>query len=335
MDNPHYSVEELIDRPDFREWTLDPQRGNQYWTKLQREQEPMRPIIHEASRIVKLLSWEEPKLPKNEYSNSLSRLQKEITQIKVRSKKATFDFSWLKVAAVLLPIFVAATTYYFFAPRQQSEFKNIVFTTPAGQNSSITLPDGSEVMLKGSTRIEVSEGYGKHNRNIEIDGEAFFSVQRNEELPFQVKAASFLVRVLGTRFNMKAYSEDPSIYTTLVHGKIEVTEAISHHHSILTPGDQLVFMKDSLIARKQKVNTQFFDRWHGQGMIYEKVPVVQIIKDIERIYDVHVQYNGDFLSKKVLTCVFEPGEPLEKVLQVIARTASFKYEIDNRNIIIK
>lgn len=335
MERHIYTVEELIDLADFRDWALGRTPGNKFWTDIRNEQVENKKNIDEAVRIVRLLSWDEANLPFLEYKSSLERLQQKMKTKRSSLRMLVFSSGWSKVAAVLVPMFLAIAAYYLIEQRTDQKLGNFVFSTPAGQNSLIVLPDGSELTMKSSTRIEIAEGFGKRNRELTIDGEAFFSVQHNEKLPFLVNARSFQVRVLGTRFNLKAYSDDSHIYTTLVQGKIEVKEEQSKHYSILNPGEQLVFGKESLVAEKRNVDTQLFDRWHGQGMIYEKVPVTEILKDIERIYNVDVNYDGEFKSGNVLTCVFEPGESLEKVLEVVGRTASFTYKLEKKNVILK
>lgn len=97
---------------------------------------------------------------------------------------------------------------------------------PLGSRTKLTLPDGTLVWLNAGSRITYSQGFGVGNRKIELIGEGYFEVKRNEEVPFLVKTNSLLVKVLGTKFNFRDYPDDAEAIVSLSEGKVALNNLL-------------------------------------------------------------------------------------------------------------
>ena len=130
-------------------------------------------------------------------------------------------------------------------------------STPRGGEFKITLEDGTEVWLNAETTLRYPETFDGDERRVEVSGEAYFKVAKNAEKPFYVVSGGQEVRVLGTEFNVHAYQDEPTIFTTLVEGSISLKPVEGNRSELmLTPGNQAVFSRSDASARVRKVDTE-------------------------------------------------------------------------------
>ena len=153
----------------------------------------------------------------------------------------------LKIAAVLIPVFLLGgiLSYYIMGNRTKPE--NITYTeirAPYGARTEIGLPDGSTVWLNAGSKIKYMNVFNIDNREIQLNGEAYFKVAKNADLPFDVKTGDLDIQALGTEFNVKSYDDEDIIETTLVEGKIAIKQGRKKKETIyLEPNQQAVYMK--------------------------------------------------------------------------------------------
>ena len=135
-------------------------------------------------------------------------------------------------AAVVLGIGVSLSTLYLTNQENLSTVGNYKLVTSKGEKSYLQLPDGTRVWLNSCTTLEYAENYGHSNRSIYLDGEAYFEVAKNKDLPFVVKANGIDVKAIGTAFNVSAYMEDSQLTTTLFNGKVAVQPTLTKQEVI-------------------------------------------------------------------------------------------------------
>ena len=124
-----------------------------------------------------------------------------------------------KAAAVVALVVGASLASYRYAVTSQPE-RQFEVVTAFGQKSSVTLPDGTRIWLNSGSRVSYSSAFNSRSRTVNLEGEAYFSVARNEQLPFVVQADGMSVTALGTKFNVKAYANEEEVVATLVEGRI-------------------------------------------------------------------------------------------------------------------
>ena len=159
---------------------------------------------------------------------------------------------FVRIVAVVIPICLLAGGLLYYIP---SENEQIEISTAYGEQKRLVLPDSSEVWLNAGSTITYPKTFTKENRVVTLDGEAYFSVRKDDAKPFIVETSQLSVKVLGTKFNVKAYANDANITTTLTSGKVEVSTQ-SRPPQTLKPNEQLTYDKSTILL-EQSVNKAF------------------------------------------------------------------------------
>ena len=170
----------------------------------------------------------------------------------------------------------------------KSEGNNRV-EVPRGGTYSLVLADGTTVYLNSGSSLEFPSRFSGAERRVKVNGEAYFEVKRDEAHPFVVSVGKMDVKVLGTSFNVKAYGEDPGIYTTLVEGRV----AILHEGKAaceLKPGEQSYYNKEVGNVTVREVETDVYTAWKDGMFYFKDMPLGEILKTVARWYDLEVFY---------------------------------------------
>ena len=164
---------------------------------------------------------------------------------------------------------------------------------PRGGEFSLTLSDGTEVYMNADSKLRFPTKFGKNERVVELEGEAYFQVARNEKSPFIVKSSCMAIKVLGTEFNVSAYSEDSVIQTTLVRGSVEVSSERGGQSVVLHPGEQSVLNRQDYSLSVCTVDVSYAMAWKEGRLRFKEKPLSEVMKVISRWYDVEVVYEED------------------------------------------
>lgn len=205
---------------------------------------------------------------------------------------------------------------------------NIV-KTEAGGNFKLILPDHSTVWLNSNTTIRYSTDFSK-TRKIILSGEAFFEVTKNE-LPFSVEANRNIVKVLGTRFNVSAYS-GRSMETTLVRGSVEVSSPTSKQ--LLKPNQQARISQGDGSINVKEVNTEIYTSWIDGIFEFRSIPLDQIMEQLAQWYDIDVMYETPQLKGVLFTGSLYKGNSLGYTLQIIEDISDVQFRNENGKIYI-
>ena len=245
---------------------------------------------------------------------------------------------WLKIAAVLLLPALVVGIYYLI--RHQPEEQAITYeekTNQRGQKSKISLPDGTVVWLNAASRLRYVRDFFDGRREVVLEGEAFFDVAENEQLPFKVITGEVETVALGTSFNINAFPENQSLGISLVTGKV----AVSHQHQghlaeeiILDPGEKLLF--DPVTDDFTKLNFDYRKEvsWK-QGVIYfENADMEYVRATLERWFNVDFVFRNQPKRPWHFSGEFD-NSSLERVLERIAYTERFSFEISANIVTIE
>jgi transmembrane sensor len=249
-----------------------------------------------------------------------------LTSLKIRMNRL---FTILgKAAAVLFIPLLATAIYFYFNQTTSSEL--LTLSTQKGEKTSVILPDGSKVWLNVDTKLSYPVDYGVKSRSLELVGEAYFEVEKNDELPFEVASADIVTIALGTKFVVSAYPENSFVKSSLLEGSVEVQ--YGSKNGLLKPGYQLVFYKN-----KSEVNIKPFDEnyelaWKHNQLVFRLTPFADVITELEKWFDVEIDYDPVVFKTETLTVQFEEYESLETILRVIAKANGFKYSIKDKNV---
>jgi transmembrane sensor len=231
---------------------------------------------------------------------------------------------WVQVASVaailVLGLLLGSVVTYLLSGNQFNQ-EQLVFETPRGEKSMVTLPDGSEVWLNANSRL-VYNSFSANYRQVELKGEAFFKVARNEHAPFVVKTNECSVEVLGTTFNVMAYDEFGRKEITLLSGKVNVH--LGDDEQVLKPGQALI-LKDQKFQIVE-VNASQSSVWVDNKFNFQNIPLSELMKRLENWYDVDITLDNRTGREVNFTGTFKNEETIWQVLDAIKVYTPIKYD---------
>ncbi len=218
------------------------------------------------------------------------------------------------------------------SPVRYTEYYN-----PKKSRLKVKLPDGSIVTLGGKSRVKYLASFEGNNRDIYLEGEAFFEVTKKPNKPFTVYTGNVHTQVLGTSFKVSALPKAP-VEVAVVTGKVRVSYHGGNASSDLAtmlPGDKISWADNKL--SKGKIDTRDVLAWKNELMVFKKQTLKNILDVFQKHYGVHITVvNKGFLTEKISLSLDEKM-PLEKAMNVLAVTAGFEHSINasSRTVIIK
>lgn len=206
---------------------------------------------------------------------------------------------------------------------------------PKGGEYKLVLADGTEVWLNADTKIRYQVNFdATKTRTVFLErGEAYFKVAKNPEKPFIVHHGDMEVQVLGTSFNVNAYSDD--IQTTLAEGKVKVSLNNAKAHLELAPGQQANFNIPAGTLEKQEVDIYPFVAWKDGILAFENVTMEMLMAQIGRLYDYDIQFRDESLKQLHYSGSTDKPADLRKILNIIQKTSKLKLTIKERTIIVE
>lgn len=254
-----------------------------------------------------------------------------------------FSFSgflkvYQKIAAFLLIPILGLGIWAGISLFSETEVRYTETFAPRGQKSQIVLADGTKVWLNSDTKIRYPGNFDKKQREIYLDGEAFFEVTKNEKQPFIVKTSGIDIKVLGTNFNVKAYSEEDQIETSLFEGKILiVNEGNVKSEKIETevnPGQSYLYSKNSNSLSINKFPQDEINGWKKNQLIFKDDTFSNLVRKVERWYNVKIIYDEKLFNDRHLTVELYEGERLELLMDIISLALSVDYIYNKGTIVL-
>lgn len=234
----------------------------------------------------------------------------------------------LSVAAsviILLGVVYGSYKYLSFSEPQKTSYVKVI--TTIGETKTVILPDGSTVTLNSCSRISYPEKFVGDQRLIDLVGEAYFQVARNEELPFIIKTDKFNVKVLGTEFNIKAYQESEISSVSVQSGKVQVD----------MPDAMMRLVTDEKMLINSQTNSYSKDKdenniavWRFGKLQFNKTPMRDVVKELERLYNYKISFKSNQAFDNLITGEHS-SKNLEYILKSIESITGIHYTIDEKN----
>ncbi len=200
---------------------------------------------------------------------------------------------------------------------------------PMGSRVSFNLPDGTTGMLNSGSHLNYSIPFIP-DRKVTLEGEAWFNVKSDEDHPFKIVTGDLLVRVLGTSFNICAYSPEEYIEIVLEVGKMELVNNRNNEIIMMNPAERL-FYQDGII-KKTLTDPKKYYAWTEGKLIFKGDPMKEVIRRIERWYNVKIEISDPELLDYSLWGTFE-DDKLEDVMRFLSMTSPLKYRITPRELL--
>ena len=234
-------------------------------------------------------------------------------------RRAFYLRLWQGVAACLL-VAVGAVGAILLRQRQQPVTMAQVYCG-AGDTRTISLPDGTEVMLNGATSIVYPEQFTGDCREVILLGEANFKVAKDASRPFVVKSSDVNVTALGTEFNLKAYPAHNEVRSTLLEGKVKVSYGENNDGFILQPSEQLVYNRNTGTASVAHPVVDDVTAWQRGELVFSNATLAEIIRELEVRFSHDFVYNTASLPSDRYTFRFRRGMKLAEVMEIVSDVA--------------
>lgn len=207
-------------------------------------------------------------------------------------------------------------------------------STEVGQRAQVALPDGTHVWLNASTQLIYRTSFWGRGRHINLVGEAYFEVVRNEIAPFTVNSRNIEVSVLGTKFNVRALPTEERVVTTLLSGSVQVNAPDYQGKGfLLKPGQTW-----SVDVKSYKGELMEYDRprdvllWINGKLIFEQETLGNIASTLEKHFDVHFIFDDIRLKSERYTCEFSTDDDIDKILDIVSLTNRLIYQKEGKQI---
>ena len=243
---------------------------------------------------------------------------------------------WRYAAVVAIIIAVGCISYWQGEVNVKDTFADISVEAPLGSKTKLYLPDGTVVWLNAGSRMTYSQGFGVDNRKVELEGEGYFEVKRNEKIPFFVKTKDLQLQVLGTKFNFRDYPEDHEVVVSLLEGKVGLNNLLREEkEAVLSPDERAVLNKANGLLTVESVTASNASQWTDGYLFFDEELLPDIAKELERSYNVKIHIANDSLKTFRFYGNFVRREQnIQEVLEALASTEKMQYKIEERNITI-
>ena len=279
----------------------------------------------------------------------------------VKSKSITLPYQWT-AATVVFALLAGMLLYYFGQVHVYTEatvsYQEIV--VPNGSRSKIRLPDGSYITVNAGTTVRYHTDFGKGHRDIWLDGEAYFVVEKSAT-PFIVHSGTVEIKAVGTEFNVRAYSSEDQVETTLISGKVLVrdTGGLSDlpEEVALLPNQKLIVAKRNVspddeeaiaasaaggvsqmskparnIIKQEHIDPAPNVSWKDEEWVIYRESLGDLSVKLERRYNVRIIFIDDHLKSFRYNGTL-PDEPLEQVLKMMSMVSPIRYTVTGKTVV--
>lgn len=252
--------------------------------------------------------------------------------------------AYYKLAAVLvLFLAIAGTMYYRNLNRTQPPPPEMVTQhISGGKKATVTLPDGTVVRLNSGSELTFPDRFPQNTREVVLQGEAFFDVVKDKKRPFIVRTGELTTRVLGTSFNVRAYENDGKVEVSVATGLVRVSgktdkdakdSTTTKQQLLLSPSQQAVYRPEEKSFTKRKIDINSIALWKDGILSFDKTPLDEAAKMLERWYGVKVILENPELKHCVIRGRHK-NESLANVLHTFQYSLGITYKITKDNVII-
>jgi ferric-dicitrate binding protein FerR (iron transport regulator) len=292
----------------------------------------------EAKDFINQLTSKRQSLPKSFIDNEWKRLSKNLGLNNNKKVPAPGKFRikiWQYAAAILILISVSGILITTSISNQRDKITYNEILVPRGQMKNILLPDKSLVFLNSDTRLRYSTGFGKKNREVFLEGEAYFEVAHDSRKPFIVHTCENDIEVLGTAFDVKAYPDGNIHQTSLVRGTVRISYQ-NKESCILNPNQIYLLIRDSKSSKVFMTETVGeYSSWTEGKIILRNSRFTDIAKDIERSHKLIFDIQNEQIRNCRYTGEFSTKDDIRTILGIICMTSPFDYEIAGDTVIIR
>jgi hypothetical protein len=221
------------------------------------------------------------------------------------------------------------------SPTEELVFDQVI--VPFGRRHSVTLSDGTIVHLNSGSKLVFPVKFSGKFREVYLKGEGYFDVKKNPDMLFIVKTDFIDVKVMGTKFNVSAYSDEPFVSTVLAEGSLTIfpkNKLFNNPEFLLQPGQGCFYNTESNNSTIREVDLMDYLSWKDGILQFKDQPLIDIIQRVKRYYNIPILIEGDKLSKTLISGKLVMTGDIIDVMNILAKTLETRYEINEDSIFI-
>lgn len=285
-------------------------------------------------------AWQESpdEMPRDVQERMYRRLNQELDEEKKQTRvvalRPRFSWKvWQRVAVACIIIVLSLINYNMNDKRIQLSTQNFTVSAEKGQRAFVTLPDSTKVWLNSDTKISYPADYGMEERNVSLEGEAYFEVAKNPEKRFIVKTKGMQVEALGTSFNINAYRDDDKIIASLFSGSVRVS--YDDYMAILKPHESVkVDLLTHSFSQYKDENIQDIALWRQNEITFDGESLEEITRIMNRLYNTTIYIEDESLKKECYIGTIR-NNSLENFIDIINLTTPVIYENKGDTVFLK
>ena len=258
------------------------------------------------------------------------KVNREIIQIRFRK--------FIKYAAILVLAFISGLYFQSLTKLSAKDVQYAEIEVMYGQTGHLFLFDGTEVWLNSGSKFKYPNQFNQTERKVFLEGEAFFKVAHNKNLPFKVNTAKLQVEVHGTSFNVSAYPDELNQTVVLEEGSVQINNPDGKKIGMMAPGQIAIKAKDAPGVKIGDINPYSFTCWKDGKVIFDGERLGDIAKKIERWYNVEIKFEKERLKDYKFTGTILRNKPIDQSILALELLAPirFRYEIKTaeKNVLV-
>ncbi|MDR2414077.1 MAG: FecR domain-containing protein [Odoribacteraceae bacterium] len=267
-----------------------------WWFVAGKGEETVATPGEDARHKIQLVLSDGTKVPLNEGNTSIIR---ESAGAVIRQEGGHLDYSRSETLQDSTPI-----------------FNEIIMAN--GMEYTMTLSDGSRIFLNAESKLRFPVKFTGKQRVVEFEGEGYFEVARDPGCPFIVRAGEMEITVLGTEFNLRAYKDEQTIETTLVEGRVQVSNGEKSYR--IVPGEQSVYERETREITTRQVDVTLYTAWHRSEIKFKDMPLENVMRDLARWYGITYEFQDDASRKIEFGGCFDRFDRIDPILDMLRRT---------------
>lgn len=262
--------------------------------------------------------------------SAIQKFSKKIKKEKLGAVRKLIITKVLKYAAIVLLPLAIPLGYYMGQRTKVVQDSFTTITCALGDKTNMILPDSTEVWLNSGSTLTFNNNFKQGKRQVFLEGEAYFSVTKDKQNPFRIKTKEIEVEVLGTKFNMKAYSNESTVSTTLVEGSVKITSA--SQETVIKPKQKLVYSYETKkMELFELVNTSPETEWKDGRLVFRNESLGDLKLKLERWFDVDIVLADEVVRNRKFTGTLMRESILE-VMSYFSLAHSVGYKIEGNKI---
>ncbi len=293
------------------------------WTGLIAEKDLDHPVLNDQLKVFYA------KLQQEEHSSNADQNTRKPRFLSFNRK------NWYQYAAIWVVLMIGAGVYT--VTHRQNVVEEVKIATrelvnPRGQRSRVVLPDGSEVFLAADSKLSFPEKFAEGSRELKLEGSAFFEVTKNPNRPFIIHTGTIQTKVLGTSFKIEAFKGQP-VRVAVATGKVRVDDFLktgTKALAVLVPGQLLSYDQHSPVVSNTDIAE--LQSWKKARLNFHSQSLQEITTELERWYDVRIQYQDPSKAKEKISVMLQVDMPLQRIMKVLAATGHFNFRITGKQV---